>query len=111
MTTTDRRRYHRLKLAKPCKVFAPQSSKYASGTTRDLSSHGMLIDLDKPIGLRPGDPITVGIAVDDRHVIIEAKEMAEGEVVRSVRTDEHTIVAVRFHDSSYEEETPLAAAA
>jgi hypothetical protein len=111
MMKTERRRYRRLKLSKPCKLFDPRSAKYASGRTCDLSSHGMLINLDQSVGLRPGDPISVGIVLDDRHVVIGAKEMAEGEVVRSVRTDQHTLVAVRFPESRYDDKSALATAA
>lgn len=110
--TSERRRYRRLELHKPCKVFDPRSRKYTVGTTRDVSSHGMLLDLEQPLGLHPGDPVNVGVAVDDRHVILEAKEMAEGRVVRSVHDDGHTVLAIKFADSGFEEtELPLRAAA
>jgi hypothetical protein len=93
----DRRRHPRVEVTQPCKICDPRSGRYIAGTTRDLSSHGLLIDLPRLIDLKPGDRLHVGVAMKRRQGLLLAKEMIEAKVVRAMPTiDDHTLLAVQF---------------
>jgi hypothetical protein len=93
----DRRRYPRIELQRPCKVFDPSTGKYHAGQTRDLSNGGILLEIPRLLELKPGDRVHVGVAMTRRHAILQAKEMIEAIVVRSLATqDDCTHLAVKF---------------
>jgi hypothetical protein len=70
------------------------SGKYVAGHTRDVSSGGALLVLDRRANLTPGDEIDFGIAWNSG-AIIRADEMAHARVVRVVaREDQTECVAV-----------------
>ena len=96
----DRRETPRIVVKRPCKVFDPKARKYLAGSTCDMSSGGLLLRLNYPLGLGPGDRIFVGVAQTRRQMLLRTKDMAEAEIVRSMDvTDRETILAVRFVDS------------
>jgi hypothetical protein len=103
-TTTEprdeRRTHRRLSLEKPCKVYDPRSRKYYAGTTCNLSTHGILLKVPRPLGVQPDDHILVGVAMDDRQAFIETRELIDMIVVRTLRTWEGgTMMAVRVSDA------------
>jgi len=101
----DRRRHPRVEVTQPCKICDPRSGRYLAGTTRDVSSHGLLIELPRLIDLKPGERLHVGVAMKRRQGLLLAKEMIEAKVVRSLPTmNDHTLLAVQF-------ENPVALAA
>ena len=93
----DRRVHPRVEFERPCKIFSPQLQRYFLGTTRDLSSGGMLIHIGHLVDVRPGDVLHVGVAAKRRDQLLCASEMLEATVVRTLNTvDDHTTFAVRF---------------
>ena len=93
----DRRRHPRIELQRPCKVFDPRSGKYHAGQTRDLSNGGLLLEIPRLLELKPGDRVHVGVAMTRRHALLQAKEMIEAIVVRTLATaDDRTHLAVTF---------------
>lgn len=93
----DRRRSPRLQLERPCKIFDPRSRKYIAATTRDLSTTGLLLDVPSVVEVKPGETLHVGVAMTRRQGLLQAKEMMEAVVVRSMITvDDHTALAVHF---------------
>lgn len=107
----DRRRHPRLALERPCKIFDPRSGKYVAATTRNLSTHGLLIELPRLTALKPGDHVHVGVAVTRRQGLLLAKEMIQAQIVRAMQTvDDHTMLAVQFIADSQGEPQQRAAA-
>lgn len=93
----DRRRSPRVRISRPCKVHDPRSGKYLSGSTRDLSSGGVLLEIDRPLDIAPGQTLHVGIAQKRREVLIREADMVELQVVRALGTpDGRTVVAGRW---------------
>lgn len=93
----DRRRHPRVAVEQPCKVCDQATGRYFAGTTRDLSTHGLLIELPRVTNHKPGDRVHVGVAMKRRQGLLMAKEMVEAEVVRAMATaDDRTMLAVKF---------------
>jgi hypothetical protein len=80
----DRRQSTRVALRRPCKVFNPRSGRYASGSTCDVSTVGMLLRLERPLNVEIGDRLYVGVAQKRRQTLLRSTEMIEAEVVRSL---------------------------
>ncbi len=97
MVDQERRAYERVSLDHPCKLYLPSVGKYVSGSTRNLSAGGVLLQLDLPAGISAGDRLYVGIALERSQVVLVAGEMFKAEVVRvDQTTDDHVAVAARF---------------
>jgi hypothetical protein len=93
----DRRLHARVEVDAPCKVFDPLSRKYIAGSTWNLSSGGAMLEVHRPMDLKPGDKLHVGFALKRRQAVLGAAEMLPCEVVRALRsTTQFTAVAVRF---------------
>ena len=61
----------------------------------------MLLRINRPLALRPGDRVFVGVAMLDRQGLIPAKEMIESIIVRSFRAeDDATTIALRFAEDA-----------
>ncbi len=107
----DERRVHpRVAIEHPCKVYDPLSRRYFNGTTSNLSTHGIYLHVPRPLALRPGDTILVGVAVSEHQALIKAKEMVEVEIIRVLRTwDGGTALAVRVTEEHPIEHVRLAA--
>ncbi|UCD74252.1 MAG: PilZ domain-containing protein, partial [Phycisphaerales bacterium] len=73
----DRRESPRTAVKRPCKVYDPQARKYLAGTTCDVSSGGLLLRLDRPLGLGPGDRVSVGVAQTRRQMLLRTRDMVE----------------------------------
>lgn len=94
---TDRRAQRRVQLARPCKIRDTRSRKFHAGVTVDLSASSLLLTVQRRLDLRPGDRVLVGVAMSERQGLLQAKEMMEAEVVRTLCTPQgHTALAVRF---------------
>jgi hypothetical protein len=114
----DRRQSPRIALRRPCKVFNPRSGRYASGSTCDVSTGGMLLRLDQPVHIEVGDRLYVGVAQKRRQALLRSSEMIEAEVVRMLAGAPGTpgapagaMVALRFTDPAQEILLPIRQAA
>ncbi|MHC4107814.1 MAG: PilZ domain-containing protein [Planctomycetota bacterium] len=97
----DRRAHERIWLARPCKVYDPALRRYLPGTTRNLSTRGAFIQVNRRIDHHPGDRLYLGIALKRRQGILPAADMHEVAVVWSSQTtDGRTGLAVRFLDEA-----------
>ena len=96
----ERRATERLNLARPCKMYVPRIGRYLAGSTWNVSSGGVLLQLDRPAPIEPGDRLFVGVALKRRQPIFCSSEMLEAGVTRVLPTDNDSIaVAVRFIDT------------
>lgn len=94
---TDRRRSPRIRIQRPTKLFDPQSGKYHLGSTCDLSSGGVLVELSRPIGARVGDIVVMGIAQKRQQPLLHRNEMIRANVVRTMQTnDGGMLLAAQF---------------
>jgi len=96
MVSSDRRQSPRFPLARPVKLRCMISGRYYGGHTRDVSSSGVMTQLDTPSLLVPGQRVAVGIAEYERQPIIAADTMVEATVVRSLGLDGLQRVALQF---------------
>lgn len=93
----DRRVHPRMEVQQPCKIHDPRSGKYYSGLTRDISTQGLLMEFSRLLNLKPGDLVHVGVAMKRRQGLLQAKEMIEARVVRSMQSvNDQTLLAVEF---------------
>ncbi len=93
---SERRRQARLSLAYPVKVWCVETGRFLAGQTHDLSAQGMMIEVQKPSLLMPGQRVRVGIAWSSREVVLSQKQMLPGVVVRSLGHGQQQHVAVSF---------------
>jgi hypothetical protein len=97
MVDWERRTDERVDLARPCKLYFPKAGRYVSGSTWNISAGGVLLQLDLPAHVEPGDRMFVGIALKRRQGVLTASEMFEAEVLRVLQTtDDRVAVAARF---------------
>ncbi len=92
----DRRREARLNIERPVKLQCQVTGRYVSGTTTNLSNSGMLIVIEHPSLLVPGQRVKVGVQQTRQNVVIKANEMATATVVRSLGMRGRQTVAVQF---------------
>lgn len=83
----ERRTHPRVDLQRPVKVFDPQSGKYHTGSTCDVSAGGVLIELAHAIPARPGNDVLLGIAQKRRQPLLRRNEMVPARIVRTVHAD------------------------
>jgi hypothetical protein len=106
----ERRRQERLPLVRPCKIYEPRSEKYLNAITENLSTGGALLTIMRPLDLRPGDLVHVGVALKRRQAVIPANEMIASRVVRCLHNSEgHCTLAVIFDTAAVEQPLALAA--
>jgi len=96
MVSSDRRQSPRFPLARPVKLRCMVSGRYYGGQSRDVSSTGVMTELDSPSLLVPGQRVAVGIAEHQKQPIIPADDMIEATVVRSLGLDGLQRVALQF---------------
>ena len=94
----DERRIHaRVSLTRPCKLYDPTLRKYLPGLTWNVSPSGAFLEVNRPLALRPGDHLFLGIAMKRRQGILTSNDMLEVEILRSMpATGDRTALAVRF---------------
>lgn len=85
---SDRRLHERTQIERPCKVFDPRSHKYLLGSTCDLSVSGMMMKLEHPLQIMPGETLHVGVAQKRRQMLLRASEMTPMRVVRCLHSPE-----------------------
>jgi hypothetical protein len=99
----ERREHQRVDLACPCKVYDPGSCKYVPGLTWNVSKSGVMLEVARPMELRPGDRLFVGMAMKRRQALLLSREMLPCEVIRVVNTTtKYTAIGARFVDESCE---------
>lgn len=77
----ERRRHERVPIRRACKVFHRGTWRYLSGATCDASAGGVLVEMDTPRDLTPGDPVDVAVATE-LGVVLRGEEFVAGKVVR-----------------------------
>ncbi len=99
----DRRAHERVELARACKLHVPAIGRYVPGTTWNLSGGGALLEVDRPLDLRPGQRVSLGVAMKRRQAVLYSSEMFKAEVIRaSGAGDRRTVLAVRFLEGPIE---------
>lgn len=92
----DRRREARLPIERPVKLQCQVTGKYVAGRTSNLSDGGMLIVIDNPSLLVPGQRIKIGVQQTRQDVVLKAGQMTPATVVRSMGIGGRQTVAVQF---------------
>ena len=104
MRATDfgpgRRSTARAQATLPVKLQCGGTGKYTSGHTRNLSSDGVLIEVDRPTLLAVGQSVRLGIAWTPRQTVIRASDITESNVIRSLGLRRQNHIAIRFHRSA-----------
>jgi len=97
----ERRCHERIPASRPCKVYHRTLRKYFGGSTTNLSDGGVLLTLDVPVHVQPGDRLYLGVATTRRQPLLPADEMRPVAVIRSMLTpDRRRAVAVQFVDEA-----------
>ena len=81
----DRRAAPRTRTSRPCKIFDPLSRKYIPAQTLDVSEHGALISVDRPLELPPGTDIFVGVTEHPAQAVVRFRDMRHASVIRLLR--------------------------
>lgn len=94
---SDRRRYRRVAVAKPAKIFLRDALRYAPAETTDVSAGGALIRVDRARAMRPGDAVDIAVGGPGAPAVIASDAMIEARIVRVLPIDHfHQAVAVEF---------------
>ena len=96
MTGKERRRDPRVQVLRPVKTRCAESGKFYAGRMRNVSAGGALLEIDHPSLMVPGQPIRLGVAWADRQVVLDAGDMIDATVVRSLGRGPTQHVAVQF---------------
>ncbi|MBC7834529.1 MAG: PilZ domain-containing protein [Phycisphaerales bacterium] len=92
----DRRLHARQPVDRPGTVFRRSTLRYAAALTCDISTGGVLLELQTPRPVRLGEEVEVGIAWT-RSPVISRAALVEGKVVRVTDLgDNRQRVAVEF---------------
>lgn len=92
----DRRRYPRIDLAAPCKVYHPASRRFAAARTRNLSAGGALLRVETGRPLMPGESIDVALSLEPKP-LLQSISMIPSRVIRSLPVgDNAQELAVQF---------------
>ncbi len=106
MPYQEKRKNFRQALDKPVKVFCPDTGKYLSGKTINLSTSGALIELNTPSLLVPGQQLQLGISWSSSQTILSGNSLTEATVVRSLGHNANQQVAMQFN---FRQEAAMAA--
>lgn len=95
----ERRTSRRVPLSKAAKVFHPASGKYWPGVTWDQSDQGMLLGVDAPRDLTPGEEIEVFIAWGERGLLSRSESM-KAQIRRVLkRTDGKQMIGIELAEA------------
>lgn len=97
-TGHDRRRFTRVATTRRCKVWEPRRRRYYAGTTRDLSAGGLLVRLDLPIPLEPGDRLFVAVESKLDRRILRQEDFIPARVARVVGSGDATWIGLEVAD-------------
>ncbi len=93
---TERRRFERSPIQRPAKIHHYGTNHYLPACTHDLSSGGILLEIDSPRPLSPGDCIDVLIGWNDRAFLHE-DDRIPARITRVLRSSSpRQIVAAQF---------------
>jgi PilZ domain len=101
----DRRQHTRHPLTRPAKLFCPDSGRFLSGQTRNISAGGVLVEVEAPDSLCSGDDIQLTIAFGDRF-IVPMSELVAGSVIRTIASDDPTRTCLAIAYDNATETTP-----
>ncbi len=93
----ERRQGARLNVARPVKVQCPNTGKYFSGRTGNISRCGVLLRMDGPGLWSVGQRVRVGVAWTEQTALLAAAAMSDGTVVRLSAMDQPHQMAVEFN--------------
>ncbi|MFA9477623.1 PilZ domain-containing protein [Phycisphaerales bacterium AB-hyl4] len=94
---TERRADRRIRTACPVKLRCDRTGvRYIAGWSRDVSAGGTLIELASSVSLKPGDRVSLGLALTPRQALIRSGQVVEAVVVRSLRHEARQHLALRF---------------
>ncbi len=96
MITTDRRHGRRLPISRPAKLRCLETGKYMAGRTKNISTTGAMLEVDRPSLLVNGQRLAVGIAWTRRDNPLHHEHLVQATVVRSLGLGKVQHVAVRF---------------
>jgi len=92
----DRRQNPRLPLSRPGKILHVPSGRYWPAVTWDMSLSGMLLGIDAPREIKPGDTLEIYVAWSCRP-LMRSEDKIIAEVKRVMpRTDGRQLVGVQF---------------
>jgi hypothetical protein len=91
----DRRREVRSPSTLLCKVRPVTGGRAIPGVTRDLSSHGALVELRWPTNVQAGEAVRVGVATPGT-VLFRDEDLAPARVVRVLRGSGVTLIGLQF---------------
>mgnify|MGYP001066129699 CR=1 FL=1 len=91
----ERRRHARTPIVRPAKLRGQRSLNYRPAATRNLSSSGVLLDLDRDASLAVGDRVELVVAWDRKPVLPRAGALT-GTVRRVANGPAGPSLAVEF---------------
>lgn len=96
MDPAERRQHDRQTVTKPCKVFHRPSHRYASASTLNVSTTGLLLQIDSPRLFQPGEEVDVVVAWL-RTAVLPTDRLVHGRVVRALGLEgDCQTVAIQF---------------
>ena len=101
----ERRRDPRLDVTRPVKLHCPDTGRYWAGRTCNLSPGGAMVEVAHPSLLVPGQAVQLGVAWTSRQTLLNANDLVDATVVRSLGDG-----AVQYVAVSFAHRLPLAAA-
>ncbi len=96
MITTDQRHGRRFPISRPAKLRCLQTGKYMAGRTRNISTTGAMLEVDRPTLLVSGQRLAVGVAWTRKDNLLHTEHLIHATVVRSLALDKIQHVAVQF---------------
>lgn len=93
---TERRSDVRHPLVRPVKLRLADSYRCVSAQTCDISSTGVLVNIQSSIGLVRGQRLLVGIAWTSQQVLLHSNSLVAATVVRCSGLGENQLVAIEF---------------
>ena len=96
MFRIERRHHERVDIRRPVKVRSEMTGRYLAGGTINVSPCGVMIRLDAPGSLLPGERVRLGICQSRNQALLLADDLAPATVVRSARTESGCAVAIAF---------------
>jgi hypothetical protein len=79
---SERRRGLRIRQARPVKLFDPVGGRFYGGSTLDVSTSGLRIQLPLHAGVRPGSEICLHVGLNDRgQTLANRRQMIPARVI------------------------------
>ena len=97
--TAERRLDTRMEFCRPAKIRCPATGHYYRGQISNLSQGGMLLQMQDPSNLKPGQTVYVGVAWTPRTAILQTSDMMGATVVRSLSLKTWSYLALKLEKS------------